>query len=495
MPGTQVQVRNNLYPVFLKLDELKVLVVGGGKVGLEKLHSLLTHAPDACITLVAIQIDPAIKAIAQQNEKLKLMERPFETSDLEGHHLIIIAVNDIETSTNIKAEAQAKGILANVADKPALCDFYLSSIVSKGNLKIGISTNGKSPTMAKRLKEILNEAIPNEVEESLHNLELIRKRLNGSFADKLKKLNEITSVLINPDKNTGESEKKVKRLATRLVLAFALMVTGHLLISAIPLAGIWQSMQVYFTWQMGLFVVAGFLAQLVDGLLGMGYGVTAATSLMMAGVPPVSVSASIHTTEVFSAAVNGYSHYKFGNVNKKLLRHLVWPGVIGAILGALFLVFLGNIGEAWLMPILAAYAMFLGIKILIKAFAQNPKRKKIKRLGWLAGVGGFLDSFGGGGWGPLVTSSLIAKGRSPRFTIGSVSLSEFFITLASAFTFYFASGLGHWPIVMALLVGGILAAPIASRMVGKLPPKTLMKGVGGMVIIWSLWLIVKSVFW
>jgi uncharacterized membrane protein YfcA len=247
-----------------------------------------------------------------------------------------------------------------------------------------------------------------------------------------------------------------------------------------------------FNRQFLFFILAGFLAQMVDGLLSMGYGVTSATCLMTFGVNPVAMSAAIHTSEIFTSGISGYSHYKFGNVNKKLFKHLVIPGVLGAILGALLLVYLGEKGGKWLMPIIAVYAGFLGVKILIKAFRPQNGNKKVKRVGWLAGAGGFLDSFGGGGWGPIVTSSLIAKGKSPKYTVGSVSLTEFFITLASAFTFFVSVGVSHWNIVLGLMIGGTLAAPIAARLAGKLPRKTMMIAVGIMVLIWCARMIIKS---
>jgi uncharacterized membrane protein YfcA len=290
--------------------------------------------------------------------------------------------------------------------------------------------------------------------------------------------------------------RKARKLVKRLVLAFGLMIAGHIIISLLPLPPvieIWKEVKTDLNAQFLLFILAGFLAQLVDGVLSMGYGVTSATCLMSLGVNPVAVSAAIHTSEIFTTAASGYSHYKFGNVNKKLFRHLVIPGVTGAVLGALALVFLGDRFSAYLMPLIALYAGFLGLKILVRAFRTKLQNTKVKRIGWLAGAGGFLDSFGGGGWGPIVTSSLIAKGRSPKYTIGSVSLTEFFVTLSSAFTFLFTIGISHWNVVLGLLIGGMLAAPIGARLAGRLPRKTMMILVGVMVIIWCLRLFIRSI--
>lgn len=487
---------NNLYPVFLKLDQLRLLVVGGGHVGEEKLNSLLKTSPDASINLVALAISEPIRKMAVIHPRLTLMEKAFEPSDLDGKDIVIAATNDRELNAAVKSAAAAAGILANIADTPDLCDFYLGSIVNKGDLKIAISTNGKSPTIAKRLKEIFNDAIPNEMGEVLNNMQELRLRMNGNFSEKVRQLNDITKVLVaeNPPLRLNE-EKKWKRIASRMIWLFGAMIVGHILLSSVPLPPIpemWGLAKEYVNQQFLFFMLAGFLAQLVDGLLGMGYGVTSATCLITAGVNPVSVSAAIHTSEIFSAGVSGYSHYKFGNVNKKLFRHLLIPGVLGAILGAAMLVFLGEHAGKWLMPVIALYAMFLGFKIFSRAFQANGSNVKIKRVGWLAGAGGFLDSFGGGGWGPIVTSTLISKGKSPRYTIGTVSLTEFFITMASAATFFFTAGVGHWPVVLGLLLGGTLAAPISARLAGKLPAKTMMIGVGIIVMIWSIRLIIKT---
>jgi uncharacterized membrane protein YfcA len=165
--------------------------------------------------------------------------------------------------------------------------------------------------------------------------------------------------------------------------------------------------------------------------------------------------------------------------------------VIGAILGAIFLTKFGAAYGEYLRPLMAAYTLFLGLKILSNAFRKAVVQKKIKRYGLLAGAGGFLDSFGGGGWGPIVTTTLITRGRSPKYVIGSVSLTEFFVTFASAFTFFTLLGVTHWQVILALVVGGLVAAPIAAKLTGKLPRKTSFILLGVLVIIWSLRILVK----
>lgn len=479
--------KNQLFPVFLKLENLRVLVVGGGKVGLEKLHALLQNAPTCRVNLVSITITDELRSYAENFDSVDLVERAFIPDDLDDQDLVIVAVNNKDTSAQIRDEAKLRNLLLNVADTPDLCDFYLGSIVQKGNLKIGISTNGKSPTAAKRIREVLQQSLPDQLDEVIDNLHTIRGKLNGNFEYKVKKLNEITKTLI--EKESVEKANRWRKIATYSLLVFASMLIGHFILSYVPIREIasgtvsfYETLDDNFPWM----VLAGFLAQLVDGALGMGYGVTSATILLSAGVNLASISGSIHTAEMFASGASGYSHYKFGNVNKKLFKLLVIPGVIGAILGALLLRYLGSAYADYIRPVMAIYTLFLGLRILANAFKNSMLRGKFKRYGWLAGIGGFLDSFGGGGWGPIVTTTLIQKGRTPKYVIGTVSLTEFFVTLASALTFFVLLGVTHWQVIVALIIGGLIAAPIAAKLAGKLPRKTSFILLGLLVIIWSL---------
>ncbi len=500
---------NHLFPVFLKLENLSLLIVGGGYVGMEKLTAVLQNSPGANIRLVATDISAAIKELAADYPKVELIERPYDSSDIDSADLVIAAVNDMEISQQVSMDAKEKGKLVNAADKPELCDFYLGSVVQKGSLKIAISTNGKSPTVAKRLKEVISDLIPAEMENVLQNVQAIRKDIKGDFEEKVRQLNALTSGLVAKKSANGDvvieeetiadetdkpEQKRWKKIATYSMAAFALMLIGHFIFSYIPFrdisdkaTGFYDTLDPNFHWM----VLAGFLAQLVDGALGMGYGVTSASILLSTGINPAAISGSIHTAEMFASGASGYSHYKFGNVNKKLFKVLVIPGVIGAIAGAILLVFLGEKYTNYIRPIMALYTLFLGGKIFLNAFRKLNQPKKFKNYGPLAGLGGFLDSFGGGGWGPIVTTTLITKGRSPRFVIGTVSLTEFFVTLASAFTFFTLLGVSHWQTIVALILGGFIASPLAARLAGKLPRKTSFILLGILVIIWSLKILSK----
>jgi siroheme synthase-like protein len=172
-----------------------MLVVGGGNVALEKVNAVLSNSPETTIILIAPEIIPGIRELAVLHSNIKLKERSFFPGDVFNADLVIAATSDRELNRTVQAEAKKRQILVNVADTPELCDFYLGSIVSKGDLKIAVSTNGKSPTLAKRVKEILNDAIPDETQQVLDDLEIIRKKLKGNFSEKVKMLHEITSVL------------------------------------------------------------------------------------------------------------------------------------------------------------------------------------------------------------------------------------------------------------------------------------------------------------
>lgn len=489
---------NTLFPVFLKLQQLRLLIVGGGTVALEKLRVVLQQSPATEITLVARNISNEIYELAQTHDLLELREKEYQPGDMRFADLVIAAVDDPATSAQISCDARAAGILINVADQPDLCDFYLGSIVHKGSLKIAISTNGQSPTVAKRLKEVLQESLPDEMEPLLHNMHRLRSRIKGDFSEKVKQLNKLTGSLVSRNSSEFDAgQQQWKRIAYWCFFAFIFLFAGTLIGSYVTIREIGAGI-VYYTAQLDRqfywMLLAGFLAQMVDGALGMGYGVTCTSVLLSAGVPLPAISSSIHTAEMFSSGASGFSHYKFGNVNKKLFRTILFPGVLGAVAGAWLLARFGQEYASVMRPLLAVYTLLLGLRILRNAFKKNTgTKKKLKHVGWLAGAGGFLDSFGGGGWGPLVTSTLIAKGRTPRYVIGTVSLTEFFVTLASAVAFFSFIGISHWQVILGLVIGGMTAAPFAARLAGKLPLKTMFIGVGSLIIIWSLHILLRAV--
>jgi precorrin-2 dehydrogenase / sirohydrochlorin ferrochelatase len=186
---------NTLFPIFLKLEQLHVLIVGGGYVGLEKLTAILANSPQTTVTLVAPDIRDEISDLAAAHPRVTLLRARYEPSLLANKNLVIVGTNDKAVNRQVQQDCKAHGLLVNVADTPELCDFYLSSVVKKGDLKIAISTNGKSPTFAKRFREVLEEILPDSLQETLDNLLSIRNQLRGDFQEKLEKLNEITKVM------------------------------------------------------------------------------------------------------------------------------------------------------------------------------------------------------------------------------------------------------------------------------------------------------------
>jgi uncharacterized protein len=492
--------KNRLFPVFLKLEELDVLLVGGGKVGLEKLTAILNNAPDTAVTIVATEISDIIKELAGAHSRVKWIEKSFEPEDLDDKEIVIVAINDKSTSNYIRVLSKQRKLLVNVADTPELCDFYLGSIVDKGNLKIAISTNGKSPTIAKRMKEQLNELIPDEIEGVIEQMHHIRQDLKGEFAEKVRQLDDLTKLLSAKQAKLEEVSKPPGRNWTKIVLfcllAFLFMVLGHAILSYLPLheisVGIKNLPEYINVPSFLMMLLTGFLAQMVDGSMGMGYGTISTTFLLANGVNPAIVSSRVHTARVFSSGVSGYSHHRFGNINKKLFRTLVIPGVIGAVLGA-SLAFYGQKYSVYVRIPLSFYTLYLGYFILKKAFRKKIIQNKIRSAGWLASAGGFMDAFAGGGWGTLVTGTLISKRRNTRFVIGSVCLAEFFVVFASSIAFFIYLKTFFLFDVAGLIIGGLIAAPLAARLVGKIPMKTMYVAVGILVILTSVLTLVKGI--
>jgi precorrin-2 dehydrogenase / sirohydrochlorin ferrochelatase len=194
------EIKNRLFPVFLKLEELDVLLVGGGNVGLEKLSAMLNNSPDTKVTMVADMFRDELREYVKDYPNVTLIERKFEFNDLNDRDLVILSTDNPDLHASIKRVTAERHILCNVADTPDLCDFYLGSIVQKGDLKIGISTNGKSPTMAKRMREFLDDIIPENVQQLLENLREIRKSIKGDFQEKIRIMNEVTEGMVRERK-------------------------------------------------------------------------------------------------------------------------------------------------------------------------------------------------------------------------------------------------------------------------------------------------------
>lgn len=231
------------------------------------------------------------------------------------------------------------------------------------------------------------------------------------------------------------------------------------------------------------FIIVGFLAQMIDGTLGMAYGVSATTFMLSLGIPPSVASASVHAAEVITTGVSGLSHFRMGNVDRYLAKRLIIPGMIGAFLGGYVLV---SIPGDTIKPFVSAYLLAMGILILFKALRKSGNERVQTHLIPLGLIGGFLDAAGGGGWGPVVASTLMVRGNHPRFSIGSVNLAEFFVALSASLTFVLTIGLSHWIAIVGLALGGAIAAPLAAYVTKRAPTRFLMFLVGILIIALSL---------
>ena len=421
---------SNSLPVFLNMVKKKILVIGGGEEAFEQILFILESAPNSEIRVVGETIDKKIEELQEVCSNLSISVKTFEISDIENQEIVLITIEDEKIISQIYELSSQKGFLINAVHRSDINDFYFNPNVKE----------------------------PSEIHQY--------------------------------------TEKQWKKIAFVSIAAFFVLILG----AVINLFVSYEEFKAGLNWLAGdiddrfyWMILVGFIAQLIDGLLGMGYGLSSTAALLSIGIPLPAISGSIHTAEVFSSGASGLSHYKFGNINKKLLKFLIIPGVVGAILGAVLLSKFSLEYSNIIKPILAFYTLLLGVRILFRVFAKKKEPKKVKNVGWLAFCGGFLDSFGGGGWGPLVTTTLISKGKTPRFVIGTVSLSEFFITLASALTFFAFLGLSHWQVILGLVLGGVMAAPLAARLAGKLPMKVMFIGVGVLVILWSLNILVKMI--
>jgi len=471
---------NPLFPVFLKLNDLHTVLIGAGNVGLEKLTAILHNSPDAKVTVIALAILPEVHLLAAEYKGIKIIQKSFADTDLNTADVVIAATNDSELNKFVRQSAHDRKLLINVADKPELCDFYLGSIVQKGDLKIAISTNGKSPTIAKRLKEVLNEGLPNELDITLQQMSNLRNSLNGDFTYKVKKLNEVTSLLVEPK----SAEKK----------NFIWLIWGTIILSiVVAVIALWfnepgfrmyaQTIKPEFYY----FLVAGFIFALIDGAIGMSYGVTTTSFSLTMGIPPASASMGVHLSEIMSNGIAGWMHYRMGNINWKLFKMLLIPGIVGAVTGAYLLSSLEHYSQ-YTKPFVSLYTLILGIVILNKAFKTGVKKssEKIKRIGLLGLGGGFIDAVGGGGWGSIVLSTLIAGGRHPRFSLGTVKLSRFFIALMSSITFITMLSSNHWGAVAGLVIGSAIASPIAAKISNRISAKAIMIAVAVIVILISI---------
>ncbi|MDN3694003.1 sulfite exporter TauE/SafE family protein [Chryseobacterium tructae] len=288
-----------------------------------------------------------------------------------------------------------------------------------------------------------------------------------------------------------------RKIQIRLNILFVTIALGSIALFSLYELGYFDELQQVLAKDHYIFywmLLVGVFAEIVAGSMGMGYGVICTTTLMFLNIPPHIVSASIHSAESFTTAAGSISHIKLKNVSKSLVKKLAIPAVIGAIIGAVSLTYFGEYYAKITKTIIAFYTLYLGFQILSNAF-KDKQSKALKRktnLTRLGVIGGFIDSFAGGGWGPLVTGTLIKNAFTPRFAVGSSTVAKFILTITAATTFFLTLGIQHWNIILGLLIGGIITAPFSAMLTAKLPVKKMFIVIGVLVIVMSSITIYKS---
>jgi uncharacterized membrane protein YfcA len=295
--------------------------------------------------------------------------------------------------------------------------------------------------------------------------------------------------------STTVSLRSVLRLQFMLIGGFSFLgLLFFLLIRAFSLESTFRvsvySLESIVAGKFLYYAVVGFAAQLIDGALGMAYGVTSTSLLLSAGITPSVASASVHVAEVFTAGASGIAHWRFGNVRKELFLKLALPGVAGAALGAYALTsFDGTV----IRPYVVGYLLVMGLMILFKAVGKKVCARELKSIRLLALFGGFVDASGGGGWGPVVTSTLISRGYQTRLTIGTANAVEFLVAMTAAGILSLFVGFTGWQVVIGLILGGVLAAPLGAYVCHKINPRACMVLVGILIIILSVRTLLLSI--
>ncbi|WP_462253523.1 sulfite exporter TauE/SafE family protein [Ferruginibacter sp.] len=319
--------------------------------------------------------------------------------------------------------------------------------------------------------------------------------LNQTTEETIEEITHSQDVVATEQEFTSSRRKVFNKYMVAITIVALIALFTYLFLSAAQLTTLQAALHkdnYLFYWML----LVGFFAEIVAGSMGMGYGVICTTILLILNVPPPVISASIHSAESFTSAAGTISHWQLGNVNKKLAKALAIPAIIGAVIGALALSYVGDRYAKITKPFIAVYTMYLGIRILQNAFQKKEtnQKKKPTKITVLGLIGGFIDSFGGGGWGPLVTGTFIKNGHTPRYVIGSSTFAKCILTVASAITFIFTIGIHHWNIVAGLLIGGIITAPFSAMLTSKLPVKKMFVAVGIVVIAMSLITIYRAIF-
>lgn len=501
--------QNKMHPFFLNLERIPLVIVGNSHFALEIVNQIWRNSISKDVRIFNSDFSQELLHFCGDKPHLVLIQKKLEEKDLKDFSLLIIATDDFEYEESLLKISQNKNVLVHVVGKTQISDFSLVSVLKKDFLKLGISSNYYSPEVRKRINRIIENSLPTDLDEFIEKLNFATKNPLMNKEEELKNLDRITAEYLEKKEKTQLSDSEFENFskvnkAVRRRANIYLGIIGSLLSIAI-LSFILFEFQLFPTIAQFLnqdhhlfykMLGVGFFAEIVAGSMGMGYGVICTTILLMMNVAPPVVSSSIHSAESFTSLAGSISHFKLKNVNKKLVKALAIPAVFGAILGAVSLSYFGEHYVHFVKPIISLYTLYLGINILKNAFKKKEKKilkhKSGRNITTLGLLGGFVDSFAGGGWGPMVTGTLLKEGRTPRYVIGSSTMAKFILTVTSAFTFALTIGVQHWNIILGLLIGGIVTAPFSAMLTSRLPIKKMFVIIGFLIIIMSLLSIYKS---
>lgn len=494
------------FPVFLNPEQLHLLIVGGGKNSVELLRNLTVNNNFASIVITAAEFHPDLLIIAEALPFIKIVNREPDETDFVGKHFIFI--NDFcdHHKKDFQKWATQNNTQIYFDNAPEISNFQPGTRVEKGRLKLAFSVPDASPALSHRVQKTLHAIVPEELDDIIGNLTGIQGDSHRTIREKVAVINQFTKEVVrkknyyNPYAELENTTKIVKTAQLKANVYLGIiggLVFIGLFFLVISQFDLYPDIRLFLVQDNHIFLwmfLVGFLAEIVAGSMGMGYGVICTTILLMLNVPPPVVSASIHSAESFTTAAGSISHFKLKNINFKLVKRLAPFAITGAIIGALLLTYLGEHFADYVKPVISLYTLYLGINIFRKTIKKRAVNYKTKRssLPVLGILGGFIDSFAGGGWGPLVTGSLIKDGRTPRYVVGSSTLTKFLLTVTSAVTFLFTIGIHHWHIVLGLLLGGIVTAPFSAMLTSKLPVKKMTIAISILVVIMSLISIAKA---
>lgn len=459
----------SFFPVFLKPEKLSILIVGDGKSEYDRVLFLIKEFNPLEIKIIAPQISSELNHLAKEYSIINIVEKNLEEKDFHNVHLAFFTCQ-IEDANTLKNLASKYSVLVHFSHFPEFNDF--EEIVP---VESDIANSEKIEHFKKKIATL--QKLSKDFSENLES------------ADPFEQLENTTKIA-----KAAQLKSNVYLAIIGVLVFIALLgITINEFNLYIEVKDFLAKDHYIFFWML----LVGFLAEIIAGSMGMGYGIICTTILLLLNVPPPLVSASIHSAESFTSAAGSMSHFKLGNVNMKLVKRLAPFAILGAIIGSLSLTYFGEHYAHIVKPLIAFYTLYIGINILRKSLMKSrkiSKNRKRSNLTFLGIIGGFIDSFAGGGWGPLVTGSLIKDGRTPRYVIGSSTLTKFMLTITSAITFVYTIGIHHWNIVLGLLIGGIVTAPFSAMLTAKLPVKKMTIFISILVIIMSSITIVKSVF-